>query len=179
MRSQNWYMTHYDGDVVEYLTDQHEEIRTLMGRVLPTSGPERQRAFDRVRDLFTRHEAAKESVLSQLVQAAPGGEQGTAQRTHEEDRIKQMLAMLESLDVASIPFTVQFREWEEAVLAHAETEHKAVFTLLRQTYDPETLRRARAAVEAAEAGRPLPVDTHGDSSAWLHRARRLFAHLTS
>lgn len=178
MRSQDWYMTHYDGDVVEYLTDQHDEVRTLMGRVLSASGPERQRAFDRVRDLFTRHEAAEESVLRQLVRAAPGGEQEAAQRTHEEDRAKEMLAILESLDVASIPFTVLFREWEEAVLTHAEKEQKETFSLLRQTYDPETLRRARAAVQAAEAGETLAVDTRGDRSAWLQRARRLFAHLT-
>ena len=177
MRSQNWYMTHYDGDVVEYLTDQHDEIRTLMGRVLPASGSERQGAFDAVRDLFTRHEAAEESVLRQLVRAAPGGEQEAAQRTHEEHRALQMLASLEQLDVASIPFTVQFREWEEAVLAHAEKEQKGTFTLLRQTYDPETLRRARAAVEAAEVGDPPAVVAPGGSSGWVHRARRLFAHL--
>jgi Hemerythrin HHE cation binding domain len=179
MRSQYRYMIEYAGDVVEYLTDQHEELKTLMGRVLSTSGPEQQRAFDEVRELLARHEAAEEAVLRPLVRALPDGEDEAAQRTHEEDRAQQMLARLEQLEVGSIPFSTLFRELEEAVSTHAQQEQQLEFTLLRQSYDPETLRRARAAVEAAEADEGSTVDGHGGTYATvLDRARRLFSHLT-
>jgi hemerythrin HHE cation binding domain-containing protein len=182
VRSQDWYMTTYAGDVVEYLTDQHEEIRTLLGRVLPASGRDRQRAFDAVRELLARHEAAEESVLRPLVRAVPSGEEEAAHRTREEARAQQTMDMLEQLDVGSIPFTTMFREFEEAVLGHAEKEQEVEFTLLRQAYDPETLRRARVAVEAVEAdesGDPSATEVHGGTfAARLHRARRLIAHVT-
>jgi hypothetical protein len=161
MPSQDRYVTEYAGDVVEYLTDQHDELRTLMGRVLPASGRQRQEAFDAVRELLARHEAVEESVVRPLVRAAPGGEAEAAQRTREEKRAEQMLAVLDQLDVASIPFTMAFRELEEAVTRHAESEQQAEFTLLRQSYDPDRLRRARTAVEAAEAGRPPRAEGHG------------------
>jgi hypothetical protein len=51
MPSQDWYLTEYAGDVVDYLTDQHDELQTLLGTVLPASGRRRQAAFDAVREL--------------------------------------------------------------------------------------------------------------------------------
>jgi hypothetical protein len=44
-----------------------------MGRVLPSSGEERQRAFDEVREALARHETAEEAVLRPLVREVPGG----------------------------------------------------------------------------------------------------------
>jgi hypothetical protein len=109
----------------------------------------------------------------------PGGEGEAAQRTHEEDRATQMLSRLEQLDVASTPFSVLFRELEEAVTSHAEKEQEVEFTLLRRSHDPETLRRARVAVEAVEAGEsPAGTDHGGTFAELLDRARRLVSHLT-
>jgi iron-sulfur cluster repair protein YtfE (RIC family) len=185
MHSQDWYTAEYAGDVVDHLVEQHDSVKTLMGRVLPTSGEARQRAFDEVREALARHEAAEEAVLRPLVREAPGGEEEAGQRTFEEDRAKEMLGTLERLDVDSIPFEVLFRDLEKAVLAHAEKEQTLEFPLLRQTHDPETLRRARAAVEDVEAGRTPPgeerqeEEREGTFAELLDRARRLFAHLTS
>jgi hypothetical protein len=190
MHSQDWYTTEYAGDVVDLLVRQHDEIKSLMGRVLSSSGADRQRAFDEVRETLARHEAAEEAVLRPLVREVPGGEEEAGARTHEEDRAKETLGELEQLDVTSIPFEVLFRDFEKSVLLHAEHEQQLEFPLLRQTHDPETLRRARSAVEDVEAGRTPPrnehgrEDEHGNEHAgtfaeMLGRARRLFAHLTT
>ena len=184
MHSQDWYATEYAGDVVDLLVRQHDEIKSLMGRVLSASGADRQRAFDAVRETLARHEAAEEAVLRPLVREVPGGAEEAGERTHEEDRAKETLGELEQLDVTSIPFEVLFRDFEKSVLLHAENEQKLEFPLLRQTHDPETLRRARTALEDVEAGRTRPGeerhDEHGGTFAeMLGRARRLFAHLTS
>jgi hypothetical protein len=177
MPSQDWYTTEYAGDVVDYLAEQHDHIKTLMGRVLPSSGADRQRAFDAAREALARHEAAEEAVLRPLVREVPGGDEEAGQRTSEEDRAKEKLGMLEQLDVDSIPFELLFRELEQAVVVHAENEQTLEFPLLRQTHDPDTLRRARAAVEEVEADRTSPGEHGGTFAELLDHARRLFAHV--
>jgi hemerythrin-like domain-containing protein len=158
VESQNRYLTEYAGDVVELLVEQHEEVRTLLARVLGATGRERQRAFDAARAALARHEAAEEAVLRPLTERAPGGATLAAARTREEERATQALELLEKYDVDGVPFETEFRTFQEAVLEHAEKEETAEFPLLRRTYDPDTLRRARRAVEEAEAGRrPEPV----------------------
>jgi hypothetical protein len=75
------------------------------------------------------------------------------------------LSTLERLDVGSIAFEVLFREFEQAVLVHAEHEQTLEFPLLRRTHDPDTLRRARAAVEDVEAGHSPQREEHGGTFA--------------
>ena len=180
MHSQDWYTTEYSGDVVDHLVRQHDEIKSLMGRVLSSSGGDRRRAFDAVREALARHEAAEEAVLRPLIRAVPGGEAEAGERTSEEDGARETLGELEQLDVTSIPFEVLFRDLEKAVLRHAENEQKIEFPLLRQTHDPETLRRARASVEEVEAGGSPHEEEHGGTfGEMLGRARRLFAHLAA
>lgn len=173
MDTQDRYLREYAGDVVELLVEQHEELRTLMARVLGARGPERRRAFDEARAALTRHEAAEETVLRPLTRRAPGGDALAEARAGEEDRAAQALAMLERLDVDGVPFETEFRELLEAVLAHAEKEETAEFPLLRRSYDPDTLRRARRAVEDAEAGRK-PVQVAPSDGGLVARIRRLF-----
>ena len=175
MNSQNQYLTEYAGDVVTYLIDQHDELKVLMGRVLSAHGEPRQQAFDAVREVLARHEAAEEAVVRPLTREAPGGEDQAAARDGEEDRAEHALGALEHLDVDSIAFETQFRELQDAVLRHAGMEETQEFPLLRRSYGPEALRAARAAVERAEAGeRPAPA-RHGTFATMLERARRLFA----
>ena len=153
-------------------------MRTLLARVLGVEGRDRRRAFEAARDALTRHEAAEEAVLRPLTGRAPGGDALAAARTREEERATQALELLETYDVDGVAFETEFRTFQEAVLEHAEKEETAEFPLLRRTYDADTLRRARRAVEEAEAGRrPEPVTPGGDGGTFaslLARARRLF-----
>jgi hypothetical protein len=80
MHSQDWYATAYAGDVVDLLTRQHDEVKSLMGRVLSASGADRQGAFDAVRETLARHEAAEEAVLRPLVREVPGGAEEAGER---------------------------------------------------------------------------------------------------
>lgn len=179
MDSQDRYLTEYAGDVVEYLVERHEELRTLMARVLDVKGAERRRAFDEARAALTRHEEAEEAVLRPLTRQAPGGEALAGARADEEDRAAQSLALMERYDADGVPFETEFRALLEAVLAHAEKEETLEFPLLRRTYDADTLRRARRAVEQAEAGRrpePVTVGQEGGGvlAGLLRRVRRIF-----
>ena len=166
----------YEGDVVSFLERQHEELRSLMSRVLGSGGAQRQEAFDAVREMLAGHEAAEEQILRPLTRQAPDGAEEAAMRTGEEERAAEALELLEQLDVDSIAFEVQFRTLEEAVLRHAEEEETHEFPLLRRTHDPESLRRARAAVEAVERGRRPPPSGRSTFAAMLEHARGLFTH---
>jgi hypothetical protein len=174
VNSQDRYVVEYAGDVVEFLTDQHEQLKALMPRVLLVTGEERRRLFDEVRETLARHEAAEEAVLRPLTRQAPGGDAQAAGRTQEEDRARDQLGLIERFDVDTPGFEVEYQELQEAVLRHAEHEETEEFPLLRRTHDAATLREARAAVERVEAGeRPAP-DGHGTFASMLERARELF-----
>ena len=174
MNSQDRYVAEYAGDVVELLTDQHEQLKLLMTRVLAATGPQRKQLFDEVRETLARHEAAEEAVVRPLTRSAPGGAEQAASRTEEEDGAKDLLGLIERYDVDTPAFEVEYQELQEAVLRHAEEEETQEFPLLRRTHDAATLREARAAVERVEAGGLAGSSGHGTFAAMLERARSLF-----
>jgi hemerythrin superfamily protein len=174
MNTQDRYVVDHAGDVVEFLTDQHQQLKDVMSRVLAATGAERRALFYQVRETLARHEAAEEAVLRPLTRAAPGGEEQAASRTHEEKSAEDLLGLIEQFDVDTPAFETEYAELQEAVLRHAEEEETQEFPLLRRTHDAATLREARAAVERVEAGGPADASGHGTFSAMLQRARALF-----
>jgi hemerythrin superfamily protein len=149
------------GDVVEFLLRQHAQVKGLLTDVLGTSGDDRRRYFDSVREMLARHETAEEMIVRPLTRKAPGGEQVADGRMAEENEAKEVLANLEKMDVDSPEFTATFTEFRQAVLDHAQHEETEEFPLLRQNTDPEALVKARDRVKKAEAMAP----THPHPSA--------------
>src|SRR5919205_713285 len=157
------------GDVIEFLLNQHQQVRGLLDDVLAASGEERQQYFDTVREMLARHETAEEMIVRPLTRKAPGGEDVAEHRMHEENEAKEVLADLEKMDVSSAEFTTKFEE----------------FPLLRQNTDPEALVKARDRVKRAEA--MAPTHPHpsakstaanyvaGPFAAMLDRARDAFS----
>ena len=148
-------------DVIQFLLDQHQQVRGLLDDVLASSGEERQRYFDSVRELLARHETAEEMIVRPLTRRAPGGQQVAEGRMEEENEAKEVLAGLEKLDVDSAEFTQKFSEFRQAVLDHAQAEETDEFPLLRQNNDEDALVKARDRVRRAEAMAP----THPHPSA--------------
>src|SRR3954471_7946739 len=126
-------------DVIEFLLNQHQQVRGLLDDVLSSSGEERQRYFDTVREMLARHETAEEMIVRPLTRKAPGGEEVADGRMHEENEAKEVLASLEKMDVTSAEFTATFSEFRQSVLDHAEAEETQEFPLLRQNTDTEAL----------------------------------------
>jgi hemerythrin superfamily protein len=149
------------GDVIEFLHNQHEQVRGLLDDVLTAQGEERQQYFDTVREMLARHETAEEMILRPLTRKAPGGDEVAQGRMDEENDAKEVLAGLEKMDVATPEFAARFSEFRQSVLAHAEAEETLEFPLLRQNTDAEALRQARDRVQRAEAMAP----THPHPSA--------------
>jgi hemerythrin superfamily protein len=172
-------------DVIEFLLDQHQQVRGLLDDVMSSSGEERQRYFDTVREMLARHETAEEMIVRPLTRKAPGGEQVAEGRMEEENEAKEVLAELEKMDVDSADFTAKFQQFRQSVLDHAAAEERDEFPLLRQNCDPDALMSARDRVKRAEA--MAPTHPHpsakttaanyvaGPFAAMLDRARDAFS----
>jgi hemerythrin superfamily protein len=172
-------------DVIEFLLDQHQQVRGLLADVIASSGEERQRSFDTAREMLARHETAEEMIVRPITRKAPGGEQVAEGRMAEENEAKKVLAELEKLDVGSAEFTQEFTRFRQSVLDHAEAEEREEFPLLRQNTDEDALIKARDRVKRAEA--MAPTHPHpsarttaanyvaGPFAAMLDRARDAFS----
>jgi hemerythrin superfamily protein len=172
-------------DVVDFLKDQHQQIRGLLGDVLQSSGPARQDSFDQAREMLARHETGEEMIVRPLTRKAPDGGAVADARMAEENRAKEVLADLEKMDVDSDSFVSTFTELRQMVLDHADAEERDEFPLLRQNSDPDALAKARDRVKRAEE--MAPTHPHpsartttanyvaGPFAAMLDRARDAFS----
>lgn len=158
------------GDVIEFLTNQHRQVRTLLDDVLSTTGAERQRYFDAVREMLARHETAEEMIVRPLTREAPDGERVAEGRIAEENAAKQALSKLEKMDVDSEEFTAAFGEFRRSVRQHAEAEESQEFPLLRHNSDPEALVMARDRVTEVEETAPTHPQPSAKTTAATHLA---------
>jgi len=153
-------------DVVDLLTRQHEQIRTLFTTVESTRSDVRQRAFEELRRFLAVHETAEELITHPHARAAEGGRAVVDARLEEETEAKRLLADLDGMDATDVTFTTKLAALKLAVLAHAEAEEREEFPILRATTDPDRLRRMATAVRAAEAIAPThPHPSVGSSPA--------------
>ena len=143
-----------DQDVVELLTEQHRQIRTVFDELATATGKDRVEVFRRLVRLLAVHETAEEEVVHPAVHKADGGEPVVAARVAEERRAKELLSTMDGIGQDAEGFDTLLVQLRDDVLAHAEHEEREEFPLLRATYDAERLRDMAKAVRAAESIAP-------------------------
>lgn len=166
------------GDVVSYLTEQHEAIKRLFTETLDASNADDQRdAFTRLRTLLAVHETAEEMMVHPRVRRKiEGGADIADARLTEEHDAKVMLGELEQLPHNTAAFTKKLIHLQAAVLEHAEREETEEFTLLEEQLADEELGRLATAVQVAE--RIAPTHPHaGVESGFVNFAVGPFAAL--
>jgi hemerythrin superfamily protein len=142
-------------DVVSFLQEQHQQIKTMFASVNSASGDERAKAFSALRRMLAVHETAEEEIVHPAARRAlPDGEAIVSARLREENEAKKVLAELEKLNVDSTEFDSKFRALEKAVIAHADAEEREEFSRLGAELEPARLERMRKAVEFAEKVAP-------------------------
>jgi hemerythrin superfamily protein len=153
------------GDVVDLLNAQHQEIRSLFSSV-EEGGSDRSEAFECLVRLLAVHETAEEEVVYPALRSSgPEGEHVAEARKAEEDEAKKQLADLESIGVEGEGFEERFDAFRTAVLAHAESEERQVFPLLRRSFDADKLTKMRSSLERAEKMAPTHPHPHAPESA--------------
>jgi hemerythrin superfamily protein len=142
-------------DVVAFLTDQHRQVNELLDRVLSTRGEERANVFYTLRRMLAVHEAAEEEIVHPAARRTlPDGQAIVDARLREENEAKKALTKLETLDVDSSEFELQFGMLKDDVIEHAQSEEAEEFERLGSVLDPARLERMRKAVELAESVAP-------------------------
>ena len=134
-------------DVVDFLTAQHEQIKSLFVKTLSASGESRENAFVDLRRLLAVHETVEERKIA-------NGAAVVDARLSEEHEAKKVLQQLEKLDVDSTEFTDKLTELRDAVLDHAEHEEHDEFKRLGEQLSSEELENMGRAAELAEAIAP-------------------------
>ena len=161
-----WVTTMQQQDVVDLLRDQHEQIKSLFGRVAAARGTEKRELFEQLVRLLAVHETAEEEVVHPAARrSVAGAEQMVDARLREEDEAKHALAALYDLGVDHPEFDGKLGMLAEAVIAHAEREEAEEFPRLREEISADQLRRMTGAVKAAEATAPTrPHPMSGESA---------------
>ena len=169
------------GSVLAVLYNQHARIRELFELVQGTTGPARQAAFDRLRELLAVHEAGEELVVRPVTVQVAGKNVADA-RNHEESEAAHVLAQLEKLDVADAEFSRMIAEFEKAVSDHAGNEEAEEFPYILaevSAHDQlkmgerllKTERIAPTHPHPGAAGSPLAQATVGPFAAMLDKAK--------
>lgn len=113
-------------NVVSVLYEQHAQIRDQFESVGMLQGKPRRAAFDALRELLAKHEAAEEVVMRPVTEKLlPAG--FTSAREAEERDAADELAELEQMDVEGPDFLPRLRRLEEALWMHASREETDEF----------------------------------------------------
>jgi hypothetical protein len=169
-------------DVVDFLSNQHEQIKSLFAKTLSASGDSREKAFIDLRRLLAVHETIEEEIVHpRAKRKIANGDAVVGQRLKEEHEAKTVLQKLEKLEVDSDEFTGLLTELRDAVLEHADHEERDEFARLGQelsNHELETMGRAAKLAEAIAPTRPhAGVESQvanlvaGPFAAMLDRAR--------
>jgi hemerythrin superfamily protein len=169
-------------DVIDFLTNQHEQIKSLFANTLSASGKARENAFVDLRRLLAVHETVEEEIVHpRAKRKIANGAAVVNARLSEEYEAKTVLQQLEKLDVDSAQFTHELTDLRDAVLDHAEHEESDEFKRLGEQLSSEELESMGRAAKLAEAiapTRPHPgVESQmanlvaGPFAAMLDRAR--------
>jgi hemerythrin superfamily protein len=142
-------------DVVSFLKEQHQQVKALFETVLAAQGEEREKAFYSLRRMLAVHETAEEEIVHPAARRSlADGEQIVNARLQEENEAKKVLGELEKLDCGSTEFETKFRAFQQAVIAHAESEETQEFDRLASVLDQSQLTKMKKAAEVAEAIAP-------------------------
>lgn len=105
------------------LTDQHEQIKSMMQTVSTREGTDKQAAFDELCRFLAAHEAAEEECIHTPAKEDLKGDTAVVdERLEEEDEAGKAIAELERLGAESPQFREKFEKFRQAVIAHAEAE---------------------------------------------------------
>jgi hemerythrin superfamily protein len=170
-------------EVTAVLTDQHQQIKTMMKQVVSAQGQDRRAAYDQLRVLLAAHEVAAEEVVHAIVRQDLGSDADVVNhRLSEEEDAANALATPEQLNVDSEQFTTQFAMFQKAVIDHAEAEGHEELAAVIRGLDADPQRAMVGALtqvlQLAQAGDGKPTAS-GDSAGMLHTARGLFQHQPS
>jgi hemerythrin superfamily protein len=147
--------TDTSGDIVELLSQDHEEAKRLLNQITNAPASEREELFWKLVPELVRHEVAEEVVVYPTIRSdAPDGDAEVEPRLKEQQAAEKMLSSMEKLDPASDQFAQKLARLRDDVLDHAEAEEQNIFPLLRALEHDDTRAELGRRYEKAKSNAP-------------------------
>jgi hypothetical protein len=136
-------------DVVDLLTDQHEQIGRRFQRVLQSEGDDRHAAFGELARLIAVHEVVEEAVIHPLTRRLELDEHQADHLLDEERRISD--ALEDAVRAGDAGDAGEIGALRDMVLSHARREEREEFPVVRKAVPADELRQLAQAVREAVA----------------------------
>jgi hemerythrin superfamily protein len=157
-------------EAIDFLTSQHEEMETLLGKVLDSNDAgSRKGLFVKAADRLTTHITAEEQVFYPAVRAKRTDDI-LLEALEEHLSLKRLLADLLALEPSEQTFEPKFKVLKEQAEHHHKEEEEQLFPKVKKLLDQtqrEALGQAMAALQAQlqAKGRPREAVTEQTETA--------------
>lgn len=143
-------------EVRSIVSDQHEQVKSLIKAVQDCDPARRQGAFKDLCAFLAVHEAAEQECVHGLAKADLPSDQSQVvdDRTDEEEEAAGLISELEQMDASTAGFAAKFDTLGDAVVEHAEAEEHQELPRLQgrtSTQDLATMHAALLRVPAMVA----------------------------
>ena len=146
-------------ELVDFLTEQHDQLKSLLPQVVAAGGGQRKELWRQVRQTLAVHEALEQETVHPA--AARLTDDAESPRVEEESEAADAIAGLERLGVDSEEFAEGYDALQGDVVDHAEHEESEEFHALSGELTETARARVAVALELfakVEEG-TLPGDT--------------------
>jgi uncharacterized membrane protein YqiK len=146
-------------ELVDFLTEQHDQLKSMLPKVLQESGSDRKKLWQHVRQLLAVHEALEQETVHPA--AARLTDDAESERLEEESEAEEAITELEAEDVDSEAFAEGYDELQGDIVDHAEHEESEEFHQLSGELTAVAKERIATALElfAKVEDGTLPGDT--------------------
>lgn len=150
-------------DLIALLTDQHEQIKELMQKLLDSHAERRQELFHRLCRMLAVHEAFEQETVHLAAQAEDDEAVARARIAEEKDAAEAITA-LEDMELDSDDFAERFTALQGDIVAHAEREEQQEFSRLTGDWTSDGMARIAVGMQlAVEAVAPEGGALEGDT----------------
>jgi hemerythrin superfamily protein len=158
-------------DVVDELTADHNEVRTLLAQITETADTQARRdMIDTVTAELIRHSVAEEMyVYPAMRDHLPNGNEAVDDDTREHKTIEVTLKNLELVEASEPRFMEFVARLQELVEQHATTEESSQFPALRAAVPREKLVELREKVDAAKKLAPTRPHPSAPNAELFHK----------
>jgi hemerythrin superfamily protein len=160
-----------NGDVVDILTSDHEDVTALISEIWSVRDPMIRRDLaDTAISELVRHAVAEEMyVYPAMRKHLPDGDKAVEHDIEEHKEIEQAMKQLEGADVSSAEFDEALRRLETLLADHVQDEETEQFPELRRRIPQEELVELAGKVETAKKLAPTRPHPGAPNSELFHK----------
>jgi hemerythrin superfamily protein len=158
-------------DVVDVLSEDHQEFLSLIESIKSTDDPEQRRDLaDTVIAQLVRHSVAEEMfVYPAMEKHLPDGESASEHDKEEHEQLERTMKELEGVDAGDARFLELVEQLEDQLRHHVEDEEEEQFPQLRQHIPADDLVDLAGKVEKAKKAAPTRPHPSAPNTAAFHK----------